>query len=270
MNKIIRSQKDFYEKVYGQKNYISIEMPDLKIVNSEKVQGKKIAVMGAGTGRDIRFLTKSNEIWGLDNTEQAIRVLKKNNIQAMLADMNKPLKLKNNYFDIVIAKDILEHLDYPQQLASEIFRILKKSGYAVINVPNHFFLPMRLRVLFGKNLIWNTIDHNHTQYFDEWNYMHKTFFTWNGFRKFLKINNLEIIKKYWDFGTLNHYSQPEIYFAILEQRNDNFSKYLLLPTLRFFWIIFNIIFPRQLRSLIVSTSPSLMCASFYVWCKPIK
>src|SRR3989344_4372907 len=182
MNKIIRSQKDFYEKVYGQKNYISIEMPDLKIVNSEKVQGKKIAVMGAGTGRDIRFLTKSNEIWGLDNTEQAIRELKKNNIQAMLADMNKPLKLKSNYFDIVIAKDILEHLDYPQKLASEIFRILKKSGYAVINVPNHFFLPMRLRVLFGKNLIWNTIDHNHTQYFDEWNYMHKTFFTWNGFR----------------------------------------------------------------------------------------
>ena len=269
MGDIYKSQKDSYEKLYLRKEYKSLNMPDYKIVDQRETVGKKIAVLGAGTARDIRYLINENDVWGIDNSTKAVKILKTLGIKATLANLEEPLSLKSNFFDIVVAKDILEHLDNPSVLVSEIHRILKPTGYAVINVPNHFFLPMRLRIMLGKNLIWKTIDHNHTKLFDEWNYIHKIFFTWKGFQKFLKVHRFKIIKEFWDFGTLVHYSQPEIVFTKLEQEKKFRSKKTFILIAKYLWRFFNIVFPRKIRSAIVRISPSLLCASFYIWCKPI-
>jgi SAM-dependent methyltransferase len=262
-----RSQIDLYDEVYKKDVYTELEVPDYKITGGIDIKNKKILVVGAGTARDVKFLVKNNNIIAADFSISAVKHLKKIGIEAFQADLNNPIKrVKNNSIDIVVAKDILEHLEKPSVLLSEIRRVLKPNGYAVLDVPNHFFLPMRLRLLFGNNLIWKTIDHDHTKDFKEWDYMHKIFFTWNGFKEFIKLHNLKIARNFWDFGTLNHYSQPEMAIIHLE----NSGKKGMANILKTFWSIVNFVLPRSFRSYLVSLSPSLFCASFYVWVKPNK
>lgn len=45
------------------------------------------------------------------------------------------LQFENDYFDIVIANHIMEHIDDDQTALSEIFRVLKPGGRAVLQVP---------------------------------------------------------------------------------------------------------------------------------------
>jgi SAM-dependent methyltransferase len=265
---INKNQIDKYDEIYKQEDYTEFDMPDYKIVSENmSIENKKILVFGAGTARDIIYLLKDNDVYAVDFSKSSVNFLKKLGIKTILADLNKPVKdLKDKSFDLVIAKDILEHLEEPSILLSEIKRVLKPTGYAVLNVPNHFFLPMRLRILFGHNLIWKTIDHSHRELFKEWDYMHKIFFTWKGFQEFINVHGLKIVRNFWDFGTLNHYSQPEM--AIVHLENSN--KKSLSNIVTVIWKIFNFVLPRWIRSNIVSISPSLFCASFYVWVKPKK
>jgi len=261
MNKF---QKQEYNKLYKKREYV-FDLPDYKITNSEQISGKRILVLGGGTARDVRYLAKKNDVYVVDFSEQALKVAKNSGVKTLKTDLNNRLGFKTHSFDIIVAKDIIEHIDNATGLLEEVRRLLKPSGYAVINVPNHFYLPLRLRVFLGKNLIWKTFGHDHTKLFEEWNYMHKFFFTWKGYKRFLKNTGLEIAKTFWDFGTLAHYNQPEIVFEYLKKTN---TKKEIIFFLKSSWRIFNFLFPRSLRSKVVSLSPGLFCASFYVWVKP--
>lgn len=83
------------------------------------------------------------------------------------------LPFRDAAFDLVLNKDVLEHLLHPEHLVGEIARIVRPGGYALIHVPNHFPVVGRLRLLFR-----NTIDP--FGYFpdaDRWNFPHIRFFT---------------------------------------------------------------------------------------------
>jgi len=262
-----KNQINKYDEIYKKEEYTKFDIPDYKITDGKEVKNKKILVFGAGTARDIKYLLKDNDVYAVDFSKSSVNFLKKIGIKTIHANLNKPVDvLKDKTYDLVIAKDILEHLEEPSILLCEIKRVLKPSGYAVLNVPNHFFLPMRLRILFGHNLIWKTIDHSHQELFKEWDYMHKIFFTWQGFQEFINVHEFRIVHNFWDFGTLNHYSQPEM--AIVHLKNSN--REIAAKILEVIWSIFNFILPRRIRFLIVSLSPALFCASFYVWIKPKK
>lgn len=45
------------------------------------------------------------------------------------------LPLKSGSCDVVLAFELIEHIDYPQFLASEIHRVLKNGGVAVLTTP---------------------------------------------------------------------------------------------------------------------------------------
>jgi len=56
----------------------------------------------------------------------------------ILHDLNKfPYPVKDNSFDEIIAKHIIEHLDHPQKFIEELYRILKPGGTIFIETP-HF------------------------------------------------------------------------------------------------------------------------------------
>lgn len=260
------SQKQKYNNIYKMKEF-AFNLPDYKITNNKQVKDKRILVLGVGTGRDVRYLVKNNDVYGIDFSSQALKIAKSFGIKVRRSNLDQPLEFKSKAFDIIVAKDILEHLESPLFLAKEIRRVLKDDGYAVINVPNHFFLPFRIRILFGGNMIWRSLGHDHTKLFNEWNYMHKVFFTWGGFKSFIKLSGFKISKTFWDFGTLAHYNQPEMVFKYLQQKLGKDGK-LLLFFGKLSWSVFNFFFPKKLRLLLVSLRPGLLCSSFYVWVKP--
>ncbi len=102
-----------YDSLYKESQFREPDIPDYKICDNREVENRRILVLGAGTARDIRFLKNHNKIWALDISSRAVSFLNKIGIKAFRADLNSDLQFKSKYFDIVVAKDILEHLDNP-------------------------------------------------------------------------------------------------------------------------------------------------------------
>jgi hypothetical protein len=103
--------------------------------------------------------------------------------------------------------------------------------------------------------------------------MHIRFFTYSGFRRFLRTAGFGAEKWFWDFGNLAHYHQPEMWFEPQEwkkkhglalSRKGKLGFYVLRPM----WVVFNTLFPRKVRSAVVSVAPGLFCSGFYVRCTP--
>jgi|SRR3989344_2045256 len=56
-------------------------------------------------------------------------------IKLYTKDNGELKRFKENYFDVIIATHVLEHLPDPQKTITEIYRILKKGGICIVSVP---------------------------------------------------------------------------------------------------------------------------------------
>ena len=69
------------------------------------------------------------------------------------------LKFDNNYFDIVIAKEIIEHLPDAKKAIRETFRVLKPGGVLIVTSPNRDSLHLRVNRMLGNPDFKCSIDH---------------------------------------------------------------------------------------------------------------
>ena len=96
------------------------------------------------------------------------------------------LPFENNYFDIVIMGDVLEHLVDPVRSINKILPLINYQGKILITVPN----VRNWRVV--KSLVFN----DNWQY-EDWgilDYTHMRFFTKKSLQSLLLKQNIEIIK----------------------------------------------------------------------------
>lgn len=55
-------------------------------------------------------------------------------------DLHKKIKLKDKTVDTVILSDVLEHLLYPRNAIKEVYRLLRKDGVVILNVPFFYWI----------------------------------------------------------------------------------------------------------------------------------
>lgn len=184
--------EEYYNTVYKKQQlcYDSRKRdPDMNIVGAKIPHGASILVLGCSTGEDVEYLTHNNVVYGLDLIDVAVQEANKRGLKARRADINKGLPYPDEMFDIIVCKDVLEHLFDPKFVMSEIYRVLKDNGYTVINVPNHFFITMRLKILLGKGILW--FGHDTA---NEWDYFHIRFFTYEGFKRLLNETRFQVFE----------------------------------------------------------------------------
>jgi len=76
------------------------------------------------------------EIWAMDHCEKLIKILRKRHqeINYIVGDaMNPPFD--DEYFDYIVAGEIMEHLEDPAAFIRGAMRILKKDGMIALSVP---------------------------------------------------------------------------------------------------------------------------------------
>lgn len=66
------------------------------------------------------------------------------NVPCLKLNLNERTPFEDQSFDVVLAVEILEHLEAPRAFLREIFRILKPGGLCVVTTPNLSSLPSRL------------------------------------------------------------------------------------------------------------------------------
>ena len=102
----------------------------------------------------------------------------------VLADLNQgiPSAVGKNY-DYVVAADVLEHLNKPDNILSDIHRVLDENGSLFVSVPNFSHWYPRFRVLFG------AFGYDRRGILDEG---HIRFFTRRSIRRMLEGSKFEI------------------------------------------------------------------------------
>lgn len=259
-----------YEKAYAA-IVPGFGFPDRKVADGMDLRGKAILSVGCGSANDLWYLAGDNRIVGLDYALSGLRAGRAGGIAGVAADLNfhPALPFRDCSFDLVVLKDILEHVLAPLDILAEARRILKPDGAIVLSIPNHFYLPMRMQILLGRGLIFKSFYTDHGLVYREWDYMHIRFFTYRGFKQFLEAAGLRPEKWFWDFGSLAHYFNPDMWLEpqLWKQKNGyplSRRAKIGLYTLRPLWAAFNFFFPRRLRAAIVSLAPGLLSAGFYV------
>ncbi|OGD86268.1 hypothetical protein A2164_03785 [Candidatus Curtissbacteria bacterium RBG_13_35_7] len=116
------------------------------------VKGKLVLDIGCSTGYLGSILQKKGaKVFGIDISKNAVKEARKQLFSAQELDLNEQkLPFKKNYFDLIIASEIIEHLFEPEKILKEIHRILKINGYLLITTPNFLYWGHRIQFLKGE------------------------------------------------------------------------------------------------------------------------
>jgi SAM-dependent methyltransferase len=109
---------------------------------------------------------------------------------SVVADLNvSTLPSANESFDLVVCKDVFEHLLNPTHALSEISRVLKKDGLLLLHVPNHFPLIGRLKFLFTNNIDTFNFFKNESR----WTFPHIRFYEHRDSLQILAANKFSLV-----------------------------------------------------------------------------
>jgi SAM-dependent methyltransferase len=106
--------------------------------------GDRVLDLGCGTAW---LSADCSSYVGLDSSAEAIAQATEHGIDARVADLEQPLELPDGEFDLIIAKDILEHLQRPGETVAELLRVLKPGGRVYACSPD------------AQNWVWDDYTH---------------------------------------------------------------------------------------------------------------
>lgn len=96
--------------------------------------------LGCGTGAMSRELQEYGKVISLDRAEPALRLARTRGLKNLCIGDAESLPFKPSLFDLVVALDVLEHLNEDLSATQEIARVLKPEGIALVTVPACPFL----------------------------------------------------------------------------------------------------------------------------------
>lgn len=139
----------------SEKRY-SLEPEILTFADFEKCNGKKTLEIGVGLGADHQNLAEAGAIlYGVDLTERAINHTKRRfelmglQSELVMADAEN-LPFESETFDAVYSWGVLHHSPDTQKAVDEVYRVLKKGGFAKIMIYNkHSIVGLMLWLRYG-------------------------------------------------------------------------------------------------------------------------
>jgi ubiquinone/menaquinone biosynthesis C-methylase UbiE len=102
--------------------------------------GDTVMDLGCGVGVFLRLVKKEKkgcELWGVDISKEVIKnnLVDDPDIRYQQGEIGNLSHLPEEYFDVVFSGETLEHLDKPEDLFNDAFRILKPGGTLIITTP---------------------------------------------------------------------------------------------------------------------------------------
>ena len=125
--------------------------------------GKKILELGCGIDGSAPFISTCGEYIGTDLSTEAINTASstfgnKPRFSFVVMDA-QDLKFPDCTFDLVIAKEVIEHVPDIKRTLQEAFRVLKPGGNIVITSPNRDSLHLRVNRMLGHKDFTCCFDH---------------------------------------------------------------------------------------------------------------
>lgn len=175
-------------------NYKTSNIPEKSFYSAKNVIlrelgfGKTILDVGCNDGYFGRSSDKTNTFYGLDCSEDSVKVAKENYKDAVVYDLNKLEKLPWDIkFDVLVFADVLELVLFPEKvLIFFVKNYLKEDGKVIVSLPNIANWQVRLKLLFGK------FNYAETGIMDK---SHLHFYAFKSTGRLASTSNLRVLKK---------------------------------------------------------------------------
>lgn len=172
---------EYKSDIYGSHSKI------LELVDTLKRRGLKILDVGCAKGYLAERLSKKgHEITGIEFDPKSAKLAGKYCKGVIEGNIEKlDLRIKKNYFDLIIFGDILEHLKEPEPILKKYLKYLKRGGFVITSVPNIANAYIRLNLLLGR------FDYTAKGILDK---THLRFYTLKTLKNLIKESDLKIIR----------------------------------------------------------------------------
>ena len=164
-----RYSYDFYEKKQSYPTLQYRHRHILELVDDESFLNQKKALdIGCGPGEMVIDLaSRSFETWGIDISEEMIRIARKNianhtnqalkdKIHLETGDIEK-LKFYDKTFDLIVAAGVIEYLHNDELWIAELYRLLKPGGILILNITNKYSINQLTARIFTRLKNNNTV-----------------------------------------------------------------------------------------------------------------
>lgn len=196
---------NIYEKMYCAGANIIKNNPRIKImsgiINQLDLKNNDILDIGCHDGRLLSLIeNKNNNFYGLDASDYAVEESSKKGIKVkkFYFDGKSEIPFSNNFFDLINAGDIIEHIYDTDFFLKEIRRLLKPNGYFLISTPNIASFGRRILLLFGINPFIETSPN------EAESSGHIRYFTFKTLKRILKKHSFKIILERSDVLNLSN------------------------------------------------------------------
>jgi 2-polyprenyl-3-methyl-5-hydroxy-6-metoxy-1,4-benzoquinol methylase len=112
---------------------------------------KRILDIACNDGELTEKYSAFGETMGIDINKKAIAVCKKRGLHCVYADLSEIIISHKNYFDYVIAGDIIEHIFDTDEFLLNIKAVLRQDGKLLLTTPNIASFGRRLMLGLGMN-----------------------------------------------------------------------------------------------------------------------
>lgn len=122
----------------------------------------KLLDVGFGEGTDLVYYKKRvGMVFGIDTSTDFINIVKKKNISATLKnECSEKTSFKNNFFDIIVSKYMLQTLPSLEKTYDEVHRILKKNGtfqFLIVHPMRQYFEKKNIKADYFKQEVVDSI-----------------------------------------------------------------------------------------------------------------
>ena len=205
--KQINLKNPFSFNAYVHARYIKHILLLKKILQEKNIsKSKKLHLLDMGCGDGVvLFLIKKHlaeyqfNFYGIDLSEIALETAKNkirsgNFLQTNVYETN----FQNDFFDVILSLDVIEHVNYPEKMLMEAKRIAKNGAIIIFGTPIrytekpldkmhvHEFFPQEFKQLFSLHFTETSISFSHNLYNSlQYRKTFKFFFIEIGFYKYL-------------------------------------------------------------------------------------
>lgn len=109
-------------------------------------------VLDLGCGYDVPMLRMLADkiMSGVGIDLQVAQLLDVPNIKLIKSRIDTKLPLKDGEFDVVTAAAVIEHVEYPELLLKEAYRVLRPNGRIIVTTPSKYGkLPLEMAARLG-------------------------------------------------------------------------------------------------------------------------